>query len=48
MQNISNIFTLQKIDIFKFNFLVSQRFTHPPISVHMRISVGRIDMWLTP
>ena len=41
-------FLLLKDWYFKFSFLASQRITHSPISVHMTLHVGRIDMWLTP
>ena len=40
-------FLLLKNWYFKFSFLASQRITHSPISVHMTLHVGRIDMWLT-
>ena len=33
---------------FEFIFLGSQIFFHLPISVHMALSMGRIEMWLTP
>ena len=32
----------------KFNFLASQRFTNPPMSVHMTLRVRRINMWMNP
>ena len=34
---------VENLYFFKFN-LVSQRLTHPPISVHMTLSVERIDI----
>ena len=46
--NISNIFYFSKNRYFEFHFLASQGlFIHPPISDHVTLRVGKIDMWLT-
>ena len=41
-----NVFTFQKNNILIL-LSASQGFTHPPIGVHMTLSVGRINIWLT-
>ena len=45
---VRNSYSNEKNRYFEFSFLALQRFTHPPISVHMTLSVGRIYTWLTP
>ena len=41
-------FRSYKNQYFEFDFLESQRFTHPLISVYITLTRERIDIWLIP
>ena len=44
IHNAKNYFCFGRNPFSEFVFLASQRFTHPCISFHTTLSVGRIDM----
>ena len=41
-------FYFSKHRYFDLSFLASQRYNHLPINVHMTLSLGKINMWVTP